>query len=91
MSGFLAIEDVRVRFGGLDALAGVSFTVEPGTIVGLIGPNGSGKTTLMNVVSGVLRPTGGAVRFKGRANGFLCCAEIQVSYKYFFHELFLRL
>ncbi len=65
MSGFLAIDDVRVRFGGLDALAGVSFTVEPGTIVGLIGRNGSGKTTLMNVVSGVLRPTGGAVSFKG--------------------------
>ena len=54
-----------MRFGGLDALAGVSFAVEPGAVVGLIGPNGSGKTTLMNVISGVLHPTGGAVRFKG--------------------------
>jgi len=54
-----------MRFGGLDALAGVSFAVEPGAVVGLIGPNGSGKTTLMNVISGVLQPTGGTVTFKG--------------------------
>ena len=66
MSDFLTIDEVRMRFGGLDALAGVSFAVEPGAVLGLIGPNGSGKTTLMNVISGVLQPTGGAVRFKGK-------------------------
>ncbi len=65
MTDFLTIDAVRMRFGGLDALGGVSFAVEPGSVVGLIGPNGSGKTTLMNVISGVLRPTGGAVTFKG--------------------------
>jgi branched-chain amino acid transport system ATP-binding protein len=63
---FLRIEDVSMRFGGLQALAGVSFDVAQGSVVGLIGPNGSGKTTLMNVLSGVLRPSGGAVRFRGR-------------------------
>jgi branched-chain amino acid transport system ATP-binding protein len=63
---FLSIENVAMRFGGLHALDGVSFEVERGSVVGLIGPNGSGKTTLMNVVSGVYKPTHGSVRFGGR-------------------------
>jgi branched-chain amino acid transport system ATP-binding protein len=66
MTSFLEIDAVEMRFGGLAALDGVSFAVEPGSVVGLIGPNGSGKTTLMNVISGVYKPTAGAVRFKGR-------------------------
>jgi branched-chain amino acid transport system ATP-binding protein len=66
VSAFLEIENVGVRFGGLWALNDVSFSVERGAVVGLIGPNGSGKTTLMNVVSGVLRPTTGGVTFAER-------------------------
>ena len=62
---FLRIDEVGMRFGGLRALDGVSFDVERGTVLGLIGPNGSGKTTLMNVISGVYKPSGGSVRFKG--------------------------
>jgi branched-chain amino acid transport system ATP-binding protein len=66
MSAFLEVANVGMRFGGLAALADVSFTVERGSVVGLIGPNGSGKTTLMNVISGVLKPTSGEVRFADR-------------------------
>ncbi len=63
---FLRVRDVSVRFGGLQALEGVSFDVTEGSVLGLIGPNGSGKTTLMNALSGALRPSGGAVFFRGR-------------------------
>lgn len=62
----LRIEHVGMRFGGLRALDDVSFGVERGAILGLIGPNGSGKTTMMNVVSGVYKPTSGRVMFDGR-------------------------
>jgi branched-chain amino acid transport system ATP-binding protein len=62
----LRIENVGMRFGGLWALSEVSFDVQRGSVVGLIGPNGSGKTTLMNVISGVYKPTTGAVTYAGR-------------------------
>ncbi len=62
----LRIENVGMRFGGLWALSDVSFEVERGSVVGLIGPNGSGKTTLMNVISGVLRPTAGGVFYRDK-------------------------
>jgi branched-chain amino acid transport system ATP-binding protein len=54
------------RFGALTAVKNVSFVVEKGQIVGLIGPNGSGKTTLFNLISGVLMPDEGRVKFGGK-------------------------
>ena len=61
----LEVRDVIVRFGGVTAVAGVSFDVDERQICGLIGPNGAGKTTLFNVISGIYRPTEGEVRFAG--------------------------
>lgn len=52
-------------FGGLRAVADVSFRVSPGEIVGLIGPNGAGKTTIFNLIHGVTRPDGGRLLFQG--------------------------
>jgi branched-chain amino acid transport system ATP-binding protein len=61
----LDVENVGVRFGGVVALDGLSFTVEPGRIQALIGPNGAGKTTLFNVLSRLYEPTSGRVHFNG--------------------------
>lgn len=62
----LQVAAVKRNFGGLVAVRDVSFTVEQGDLLGLIGPNGAGKTTLFNIVSGVLAPSAGSVRFEGR-------------------------
>ncbi len=59
-------QNISKTFGGLQALGGVSFTVESGEIFGLIGPNGAGKTTLFRVISGVYPATSGRVIFDGR-------------------------
>jgi ABC-type branched-subunit amino acid transport system ATPase component len=61
----LSVEDLSVRFGGVRALNGVTFTAEAGSIVGLIGANGSGKTTTLDVISGLVRPQSGRVRLDG--------------------------
>ena len=61
----LETKGVSKRFGGLVALRDVDLRVSDGEIVGLVGPNGAGKTTLLNVISGVYRPDGGSVRFRG--------------------------
>lgn len=65
-SPLLAVRDVSVRFGGLQALDSASLEVPAGKIVGLIGPNGAGKSTLFNVVSGFVKPDAGTVSFLGR-------------------------
>ena len=62
---FLQIEHAVKQFGGLRAVDGVSFSLERGEIVGLLGPNGSGKTTLINLVSGELPATSGEIRLNG--------------------------
>ena len=65
MSAALRLEDVAIRFGGVQAVDGVSFAVEEGDFVGLIGPNGAGKTTLIKIVAGLLHPDRGRVLLSG--------------------------
>jgi branched-chain amino acid transport system ATP-binding protein len=69
----LVIEDLRVAFGGVTALAGVSFTVRPETITSLIGPNGAGKTTAFNAITGFLRPSHGRMSWDGAPLGGRPC------------------
>jgi branched-chain amino acid transport system permease protein len=61
----LDVSDMQRRFGGVQAVGGVSFTVRSGEIVSLIGPNGAGKTTVFNCLTGVIRTTGGQVLWRG--------------------------
>jgi branched-chain amino acid transport system ATP-binding protein len=61
----LTVDGVRKSFGGVTALDGVSFEVEPETLTGLIGPNGAGKSTTFNVISGAIEPDAGQVTFDG--------------------------
>jgi branched-chain amino acid transport system ATP-binding protein len=60
----LAVREVSKRFGGVNALAGVTFAVEQGDVLGIIGPNGAGKTTLLNCISGLYRPDTGDIRWE---------------------------
>ncbi|MCB4820454.1 ABC transporter ATP-binding protein [Roseicella aerolata] len=62
----LEVDDIVIRFGGVTAVAGVSFEVAEHQICGLIGPNGAGKTTTFNCISGIYRPNSGRVLFQGR-------------------------
>src|SRR5215218_5511504 len=62
----LEVQDIVIRFGGVTAVAGVSFDVAERQICGLIGPNGAGKTTTFNCINGIYRPNSGAIRFAGR-------------------------
>jgi branched-chain amino acid transport system ATP-binding protein len=61
----LEVRNISKSFGGIQAVADVSFTVAKGEIVGLIGPNGAGKTTCFNLITGFFRPSGGGVVFEG--------------------------
>jgi branched-chain amino acid transport system ATP-binding protein len=63
----LEVRDLTKRFGGLAAVAGLSFEVQAGELLGIIGPNGAGKTTLFHLVTGFHRPSAGEVRFEGRS------------------------
>ena len=66
MTRLLAAENVCKSFGSFRALSGVSFSVDADEFVAIIGPNGAGKTTLVNVLTGLLKPSQGEVRFKGQ-------------------------
>lgn len=61
----LEIEQLSKQFGGFRAVSNCSFSVQKGTITGLVGPNGAGKTTTFNLIAGALQPTAGKIRFLG--------------------------
>ena len=61
----LAVDDVSLSFGGVNALTGVSFDVRKGEIRAIIGPNGAGKTSMLNVINGFYHPQQGRITFKG--------------------------
>ena len=69
MSAPLALHSVSKSFGGKPAVSDVSFTVEPGQIVGFLGPNGAGKTTTLRMALGLIKPDSGEVRLFGEAPG----------------------
>ncbi|MFI9786626.1 ABC transporter ATP-binding protein [Kitasatospora sp. NPDC051984] len=65
MTALLEVEDLRVAYGKIEAVKGISFTVEQGEVTTLIGTNGAGKTTTLRTLSGLLRPTAGRITFQG--------------------------
>lgn len=67
MTALLEVKDLRVAYGKIEAVKGISFTVNQGEVTTLIGTNGAGKTTTLRTLSGLLKPTGGTVTFDGQA------------------------
>jgi len=65
----LEVRDLRVSYGAIEALKGVSLTLSPGEIVTLIGANGAGKSTTLRAIMGLVPPTAGEVRFRGKSTG----------------------
>jgi branched-chain amino acid transport system ATP-binding protein len=61
---FFAVRELAINFGGVQALDGVTFAVEPGEVFTIIGPNGAGKTTIFNLISRIYDPTRGALTFR---------------------------
>ncbi|MDT7593432.1 MAG: type transport system ATP-binding protein [Pseudonocardiales bacterium] len=65
MGGRVVVRNLTKRFGSIEAVRDLSFTVEPGQVTGFLGPNGAGKTTTLRAALGLIRPTGGEVTFDG--------------------------
>ncbi|MBM6546476.1 ABC transporter ATP-binding protein [Janibacter sp. YIM B02568] len=66
MSALLEVENLKVAYGKILAVKGISFTVGEGEVVSLIGTNGAGKTTTLRTISGLIRPAGGQIRYQGK-------------------------
>ena len=68
MSGdiLLSVENVSLSFGGVRAIADVSFDIRKGEVRAIIGPNGAGKTSMLNVVNGFYHPQKGEITYRGR-------------------------
>jgi ABC-type branched-subunit amino acid transport system ATPase component len=83
---FFKVENLTKRFGGLTAVAEISFAIEEGEIVAIFGPNGSGKTTLLNLIAGLIQPSGGRILWKlreigGRTPHYIAAAGIAKTFQ----------
>jgi branched-chain amino acid transport system ATP-binding protein len=72
----LEVRNCALRFGGLHAVAGVSFQVKKGELLGLIGPNGAGKSSVFNLVTGIYSPTSGEILFEGKVCSGLRASKV---------------
>ena len=72
----LAVRDLAVRYGSIEALRGVSISVMAGEFVAIVGPNGAGKSTLVNTIAGLFRPARGTIAFDGQRIGGLSAARV---------------
>ncbi len=79
MTAVLEVSNIRKSFGGITAVDGVSFDVQEGEILGLIGPNGCGKSTLFNCILGQLTPNGGEVKVDGNGRHGIAALRTQSS------------
>lgn len=76
MSAILKVEDINVYYGSIHAIKGISFEVNEGEVVTLIGANGAGKSTTLNTVSGLLRSKTGSIHFMGENLGRIPCHKV---------------
>ncbi len=65
----LEFKDIRKKYGAVEVVKGISFTLKPGEIVGYLGPNGAGKTTTLNMAAGLISPSEGRISYKGQSIG----------------------
>ncbi|MCU0822815.1 MAG: ABC transporter ATP-binding protein, partial [Spirochaetes bacterium] len=81
MDAILEIKDLKKYFPEVKAVDGISFAIEPGTCFGLLGPNGAGKTTAIEVIEGILHPTGGEIYYKGKQRGQSFKNEVGIQFQ----------
>src|SRR5512137_814578 len=74
--GIVRVDDIHLNFGGVKAIAGVSFGVNRGEISSIIGPNGAGKSSMLNVISGFYRPSRGRIFFEGKDRTHLAAHDV---------------
>ena len=78
-TALLQLDDIKMNFGAIEALRGISFAVNKGEVVALLGDNGAGKSTLVKIISGGLKPSSGRMLFDGNERSFASPAEAKAN------------